>query len=561
MKCFLRNCRSGLIKLALCVIILFINVGFVSAATTNWTGGTSSDWSNSANWSNGVPVTGSTAQIGVTVGFNNQPVINSSVSGITSLVFGVNGLIVLGSTTNVITLTVNSGFTLAVSGSITQNSSSSLLSALSTSTFTTTLAGAGTVTCGSLTVGNNNVFLTVSLLTTNYLIFVSTISNFSITGNVVVNATTQGTSLIPLIVAIGFNDAAFSLQGGITTVGGTIQTVNTTQGLILTGNSTPTFSIDMPTGSALTPVLQLTNANAINSSSVAGSMNFYNNTGGTGTCTVSYNGTGSQEVYTSTSTILSSSPQTYQYLLLTTSGAKTTDAGTLSVAANLTTSATAATPLTTVLFNSHNTVVTVGGNWTNSCSTTQGTGNITVTGSVTNNSGGTLNLGTSNFLIATNYTNNLGGVYTQSTGTTFFNGTGAQTLVDNSTAGTTFNNVTFNGTSTSTINAGTGNFAVSTTGVLTMANSATLVAGTATAGGAAYLTLLSNATSTAAVAIIPSTCSITGNVNAQRYITGTNSSYSSYRLLSSPVNTISPTSGSGNYISLYNLNKSITAGG
>ncbi|WP_259068188.1 beta strand repeat-containing protein [Mucilaginibacter sp. X4EP1] len=332
----------------------------------------------------------------------------------------------------------------------------------------------------------------------------------------------------------------------------------------MTGNSTPTFSIDMPTGSALTPVLQLTNANAINSASVAGSMNFYNNTGGTGTCTVSYNGTGSQEVYTNTSTILSSSPQTYQNLVLTTSGAKTTDAGTLSVAANLTTSATAATPLTTVLFNSHNTVVTVGGNWTNSCSTTQGSGNITVAGSISNNSGGTINLGSGNLSIATNYTNNSGGIYTQSTGTTIFNGSAAQTLVDNSTAGTTFNNVTFNGTSASsisTINAGTGNFAISTTGVLTMANNATLIAGTTTAGGAAYLTLLSNANSSAAVANIPSTCIIKGNVNVQRFITGTNSNYVSYRLLSSPVNTVSPTSAAGNYISLYNLNRSITAGG
>ncbi|WP_216846657.1 S-layer family protein, partial [Mucilaginibacter sp. L196] len=49
------------------------------------------------------------------------------------------------------------------------------------------------------------------------------------------------------------------------------------------------------------------------------------------------------------------------------------------------------------------------------------------------------------------------------------------------------------------------------------------------------LTLMSNAAGTAAVDVIPSTSSITGNVNVQRYITG-GSAYRGYRLLSSPIN-------------------------
>ena len=60
----------------------------------------------------------------------------------------------------------------------------------------------------------------------------------------------------------------------------------------------------------------------------------------------------------------------------------------LTVGNNLTTSGGA------VNLNTNNPTVTVGNSWTNSCSVTQGSGNITVTGSVTNNSGGALSLGT-----------------------------------------------------------------------------------------------------------------------------------------------------------------------
>ncbi|TWJ00096.1 putative secreted protein (Por secretion system target) [Mucilaginibacter frigoritolerans] len=539
MKTFLLSYQPKLIKFALCGIILLISVVNVStAATSNWTGALSSDWSNSGNWdSGGVPGTSSIVQIGVTVGFNNQPVINSSTgTTISSLIFGVNGLIVLGTTTTVTTLTVNSGFTLAVSGSITQNSSTVVISALSSNTFTTTIAGAGTITCSSLTVGNSTAFLVVSLLSTNLVKVVSTIANLSISGGLVVNSTTQGTTVIPLVVAIGFNNATFSLQGGTTSVGTTIKTVNTTQGLILTGNSVPNISIDMPTGSSLTPVLQLAGAHAIDATSVANSIDFYNNTGGTGTCTVNYNGA-SQEVYTtSLSTILNTSPQVYQYLSLTGTGAKTPDGSLLTVGADL----TSLTP-TIVAFNTNNPTVTVGGNWINSSTANQGSGNITVTGSVTNNSSGTLSLGSANLSIATNYTNNLGGVYTQSTGTTIFNGSSAQSLTDNSTTGTTFNLVNFTSGGTKTM-SGTGSFAVSSTGILTMAASTVLQTGN-------ILTLNSASTSTATVAAIPSSASITGTVNAQRYISGGSNAYRGYRFLSSPVYTA--TTGSGSSANYY----------
>jgi len=109
-------------------------------------------------------------------------------------------------------------------------------------------------------------------------------------------------------------------------------------------------------------------------------------------------------------------------------------------------------------------------------------------------------------------------------------------LQDNTAAGTTFNNVAFNGTGTSTISAGTGNFSVAGTGTLTMTSPAKLIAGSTTVGGAGYLTLLSTGTSTATVAAITGSSTITGAVNVQRFVSGGSNSFRGYRLLASPVN-------------------------
>jgi hypothetical protein len=91
------------------------------------------------------------------------------------------------------------------------------------------------------------------------------------------------------------------------------------------------------------------------------------------------------------------------------------------------------------------------------------------------------------------------------------------------------------------MSAGTNNinFAVSSSGVLTMISPAKLVAGYSSV---AYLTLNSDATGSAAVAPITYTAPISGYVNVQRYITGIRG----YRLLSSPV--YSGTDGNGNNV-------------
>jgi len=233
----------------------------------------------------------------------------------------------------------------------------------------------------------------------------------------------------------------------------------------------------------------------------------------------------------------------------------------------------------TITCNAEN--MTFTGAATNNSIITGGTGTLTFDGTYTNTSGssivtatgltyfignytntaGTITTGTGNVYFDGNYTNNAGSTYTESaTGMTYFNGAN-QTLYDNSTIGTIFNNVTFNCSGTATMTSGSGNFGIFPTGVLTMVSPATLIGGNTLPGGAGYLTLFSNAASSATIAQIPAGATIGGNINVQRFITGTNANYRGYRLFSSPVNNVAPTSAANNYINLYYLNKSTTVDG
>jgi len=545
---------AGFVRLALTGLILLTAIINTSAATIDWKGGTSTDWGTGSNWSTGsLPGSGDAVRIGV-VSFTNQPTLKSgATTTIASLTFG---------TLSNVTLTVNSGYTLAVTGAIVQNPNNG-------GNLTTTLAGAGTITGASLQVGNTTTFPPV--LASYLTEVISTISSLHITGNITVNSTDFGV----LIVGVGFLNATFSLQGGTTTIDGTLLTVNTNSGVLSFVFATPKISVDIPSGSVLSPVLQLTNASPINTSSVAGSIDFYNNTGGTGISTVYYNGT-TQEVYANGTASLDNTPQTYQNLQLTGSGTKTIDAGTLTVGNDLTSTAT------TVLFNTNNTAATIGDSWTNSSNVTQGSGNISIANAL-QNTVGTFQLGTGSLTTSTlqnssgtiaggagpgvvtvsgTFQNNGGtfqcnaendyfnGLYqntstfTAGTGTVYFNGSAAQSLSDISSAGTQFNNVSFSGTSLANAKtmSGSGGFSVSPTGVLYMVGSTTkLVAGTSST---AYLTLKSDTTGTATVASIPSGSVISGFVTVQRFVQG-NKTYDAvagrwigrnYRLMSSPVN-------------------------
>jgi len=134
-----------------------------------------------------------------------------------------------------------------------------------------------------------------------------------------------------------------------------------------------------------------------------------------------------------------------------------------------------------------------------------------------------------------------------------FNGTN-QNLYGGGGNGTTFYTVNCSNSGTKTMQNGTFNLA--STGILTMSGSSTTLA-----AGSGLFTLLSDASSSAAIATIPSGCLISGTVNVQRYLTGNNSNtYRDYRFLSSPVNLTSTTSSTSNYISLAYLNANATIG-
>ncbi|MBS1521066.1 MAG: T9SS type A sorting domain-containing protein [Bacteroidetes bacterium] len=584
----------------------------INAATIDWKGTTNSDWGTGSNWSSGtVPASGDAVQIGV-VSFTNQPTLNSgTTTTIASLTFGV---------TKNITLTVNSGYTLAVTGSINQNPSSALLQG--SGTLTTTLAGAGSITCASFNVGNSTTFL--SVFTTNNLYVVSTISSLHISGNVAVNSTTYGV----LFAGFAYNNATFSLQGGTTIVDGTILTANTNSGLLPTTFATPIFSVDIPPGSALSPVLQLTNAAAINTSSVAGTIDFYNNTGGTGTSTVYYNGTGNQEVYTTSTAALNTSPTLYQNLIFAGSLTKKTDAGNVTVSGDMT---LAASSTETVDFATNSTVVTVGGNFTSNSGTTLnqgGTGTMTITG--TSSNGGTLNqTGSGNITFTGSLTNvastsiisqTSSGAITASAGVTnsgiisqgssatggmtitgTFNnidslkqtggaitvngpltnsgklilGTANLTISGNYTNSGTYSQSTgttlFNGSSAETLqdasSAGTNfnNVSFSGAGGKTMSSGAFSVSstsvltmiGNSTLAAGGNLTLKSDTLGSATVAAL-SGAKITGNVNVQRFMSGGTVSRRGYRLMSSPVNLGG--SNSGIYSINYIINSAVLTG-
>lgn len=164
------------------------------------------------------------------------------------------------------------------------------------------------------------------------------------------------------------------------------------------------------------------------------------------------------------------------------------------------------------------------------------------------------NIQSSNLTIAGDWSSSGGKVdATANNPTVIFQGAG-QNLSDTSSDsgnGVLFKNVNFQASGTKLISLG--NFLVSSDGTLTMATTSSTVLN---ANG--LLTLKSDAGSTATVAQIPSGCSITGNVNVQRYITG-GTGYRGYRLISPPVNISSNTAGGGN-IGLSYLSTSKTIG-
>jgi len=544
--------------------ILTITASGTHTYTWDWTATSNTTWENPLNWQiNGVQQTtnypGSAtnkdiADIGVNVFYTStkSPFIAAATISVTSINFGTDHAAQIGLVVNG-TLTTSSDITLTVDNNIFG------------SALTVNLSGTGTINVPNLNLVNNETALAFENSGIN-----SSVANLNVSGNITLTTTA--------FIFAGIS-SKFTVTGGTTTVGGQLKTSNNA---VIFATTTSTFSVNPTT----TATLILTNANAINLDNNTSVLDF-DHAGST----VTYNGTAaSQTVYTS-ATANASTGANYRNLTISGAGTGVPQGGTLTVNQDMLTSGNAN-------FGTNAPTVNVAGTWTNTSNVTQGaaiittnaltpasglitggagtltagsmhftggnltasSGTITCTGTYLND-GGTLNCGTAanaSVIFKGTFTNNSGTLTANpvSTSAVFFSGSN-QTLTDNSTAGTLFNNVTFNGINTA-MHAGTGNFGVANTGTLTMGTGTQLTAGS---GGAnvGYLTLLSDAASTATVAAIPSGASIVGAVNVQRFITG-GTGTRGYRLLTSPVNISGNASGGGN-LSLAYLNTNASFGG
>ena len=526
------------IALIACILqCLLLTKTYASVITYDWTGATSSSWTLPGNWKVGgvtqtanYPGTSSNdiAQIDINYTFTNQPVIGSSLT-IGGLIIGTK-VPFLSSTPATNSLTINAGLT--INGDFTVKNDDGGHGS------TTNLSGSGSITCNNFYVGDSTTPPTpiIGLANVTY----QTILNFSSlnlsVGQNIVLTTTSSSALVNIFQSANVNNAVFNFNSGTVSVGNSIQTVDSDD-VNLTGftllvvtylpiSSSAQFLSHPSAGNTTTLILN--GANSLNLDGSAGYVDF--NCACGGISTTYYSGSANQEVYT-TSTPYSSAgrqspvgldrtPAVYQNVVFSGAGIKTADGGSLTVANNLT---LAASSTETLELATNNPVVTITGNLATNSGTTldQGSGNITISGNAVN--GGALRLGSGNINIAGNYNNT--GTYTQTNGTTLFNGTLAQTLQDGSSPGTTFKTVSFSGAGTKTMSLGS--FYVASTSVLTMIGSSTLAAN-------GHLTLNSDSSGSATVAAIPSGAAINGNVNVQRYITG-GVGYRGYRILSSQV--------------------------
>ncbi|MDB5156348.1 MAG: hypothetical protein JWR50_1055 [Mucilaginibacter sp.] len=523
---------------------LIFGANRVSANTFNWTGtgtcqgilqigniciGTrinTTDWNNADNWTGGttghlVPIAGDAVFIGVNNTVTNMPVIGvtgTAAYACASITFGNLGPQTTHSfgTISNLSLTINTGNTLTVT-SVTQN----LFPGVNNNPYNytnTTILGGGTLTCTSFTIGDAT---TAPGVLCQAVTRVSIQTPLIITGDVTLNSNGNGSTTQAAGWGICF--PYFSVEKGTTQLRGQmkfamhnspelngINLANSAKtssypgyGLITadnTASSPSTFELQ-----ALVPIVKADNFYV-----------FFTYGGNNGT--VLYDApSGTQTIYTANEPSVTTS-QTFINAKLP-SGVTTIPS----------VPAAASASYYNLTFSGGTKAVDVNSAITGAAPT-QG---LTVGGALLNNTGSTLNCGTATPVFYGNYTNS--GTFTAGTSATFFSGATAQALFDNSAAGTAFKNVTFNGGGTKTMSGtvGTGTpypFSVSSAGVLTMGGTSQLVAG-------GVLTLISDASGSANVDVIPTGSSIAGNVNVQRYMSG-GAGRRGYRLMSSPVYTV-----------------------
>ncbi|MGZ3776518.1 MAG: T9SS type A sorting domain-containing protein, partial [Mucilaginibacter sp.] len=400
------------------------------------------------------------------------------------------------------------------------------------------IKGGGTINCGSLAIGDSTTptadgVVNITKMELGSPAGGSTIA-MNITGNLVLN--TQSRDNAGGTQILSTNDAQFSFAQGTLTIGGQIQLTDG-GATSFTGSffqPASVFSVDLY-NNADSPVLNLQNANALSTQlgNLANKIDFYNvaQAGGTGVATVNYTGATSQEVYNhvtgaTVDNIIDNTGAdpfdgvVYNSLGFAGSGTKTVDAPTTFATLIVGGDINLAAGTETVDLSTNNCALISYANFT--------------TGS-----GSTFNLGTRPMFIGGSFSNagtcNFGNALL-----TFNAGDIFETLTTVNPQ--VFTNVAFTGGGLLTM-AG-GNFLLKSTGVLTMSNSSQLE----TEGN---LTLISDANGSATIAAMPAGCSITGNVNVQRYVPN----HRAYRLASSPV--YSSTAGSNSIFSLNYITRAI----
>lgn len=190
-----------------------------AATITSWRGTTNSIWTTASNWSNGVPTAASNIEIGVVAytGAKAQPTFSTSAT-VKSLVFGTN---------NTPILTINSGQTLTVSGSLGVNTTTT---AIINGPGTISIGGGSYITSGgSLTASlNANITLAANVALTNAGTFTlaSDANGSSAIGAIPLGASVNGTVTVQRFIQGGIGHRGYRLLSSPVTVDGTNYSIN-----------------------------------------------------------------------------------------------------------------------------------------------------------------------------------------------------------------------------------------------------------------------------------------------------------------------------------------------
>ena len=242
------------------VLLLFILTGYASYSATITSTASGGNWSATGSWSGGVVPTSADDVVianGATITVDNNFTCNS-----VSFTTGASG-------SGAGTLTVNSGFQLSVTTSITApgDKNNGLY----------TISGSGTLACSSLVVNNTS---SPSGSASTSIRIISTVTVFNISGNLVMNSThTNGGSKA--------NNPTLDLQTGTLTVGGSVSFVFDAN----SNNTDDSATVTLLNGSA-NANLVLTGATPFSKTGTGGVYTKFNGT----SAVVHYKGTSAQTI-------------------------------------------------------------------------------------------------------------------------------------------------------------------------------------------------------------------------------------------------------------------------